>query len=201
MSPPGARPAPIAKGGADVDKPTVEERFWSKVTKTETCWLWTRAKTSAGYGQFRLDGQAQYAHRLAYQWLIGPIPEGLQIDHLCRVPACVNPAHLEPVTSGENSRRGVVREVLKALRQAKTHCPQGHAYDEKNTRWCPNGGRACRACARERAWRKRESHRSETHCRRGHLYTAENTHIRPDGRRRCRTCARDWMRQKRAEQA
>lgn len=80
-------------------------RFWSKVSKTDTCWLWTGTLDVKGYGQF-WDGRViARAPRFAYTFLVGPIPEGLTIDHLCRVVACVNPVHLEPVTSEENSRR------------------------------------------------------------------------------------------------
>jgi hypothetical protein len=80
-------------------------RFWSKISKTDTCWLWTGTLDTKGYGQF-WDGQViARAPRFAYEFLVDAIPEGLTIDHLCRVVACVNPAHLEPVTSEENTRR------------------------------------------------------------------------------------------------
>jgi hypothetical protein len=83
-----------------------EERFWPKVQKTDGCWLWTGAK-SKGYGSFRPDNKTNgWAHRFAYELLVGPIPDGLHIDHLCRVPACVNPAHMEIVTLVENVLRG-----------------------------------------------------------------------------------------------
>ena len=95
---------------------TPEQRFWEKVTKQGPipvyrpelgpCWLWKGA-LSSGYGSFSLDGRTQYAHRIAYGWLVGQIPDGLQLDHLCRNPPCCNPTHLEPVTSGENSVRGL----------------------------------------------------------------------------------------------
>lgn len=81
------------------------ERFWRKVTKTDRCWLWTGSLQSRGYGCVGFGGKRYLAHRLAYEWLVGPIPDGLTIDHLCRVKACVNPAHLEPVTGAENTRR------------------------------------------------------------------------------------------------
>jgi len=88
---------------------TFEEAFWSKVNKTETCWLWTGAKT-AGYGSIRRDGRSQRAHRLAYEHLVGPIPPGAMLDHLCHVRACVNPDHLMPVTNAQNqqNRRGAL---------------------------------------------------------------------------------------------
>lgn len=85
------------------------------------------------------------AHRYAYEHFIGPIPEGLQVDHLCRVRNCVNPDHLEAVTCRENVLRG---DGVAAANARATHCPQGHAYDEANTYTWTNGGRHCRACAR-----------------------------------------------------
>ena len=89
---------------------TAERRFWSKVDKTSDCWLWT-ASTRYGYGQFRIggkDSQNLGAHVIAYTWLVGPIPTGKVIDHLCRVRNCVNPAHMEIVTPEENSTRGML---------------------------------------------------------------------------------------------
>ena len=116
-----------------------EERFWAKVNKTETCWLWTGAR-SRGYGSFPMDGLGG-AHRWAYLHLVGPIPEGLELDHLCRVRHCVRPDHLEPVTHAENMRRGVWNNRLK------THCVHGHPFDEANTTWWKNK-RSCRTCHR-----------------------------------------------------
>ena len=81
---------------------TLERRFWAKVNKTDDCWIWTAQRTKHGYGQVRQNKVSRMAHRVAYEWLVGPIPEGLVIDHLCENPACVNPAHLEPVTNSTN---------------------------------------------------------------------------------------------------
>ncbi|KAB2977369.1 HNH endonuclease [Streptomyces sp. SS1-1] len=95
----------------------------------------------------KLGGRYQMAHRVAYQEIVGPIPEGLQLDHLCRVRHCVNPAHLEPVTSRENTLRG---ENLVAINAAKTHCKRGHLFDAANTyRW--RNSRICRECRRLRS--------------------------------------------------
>ena len=132
------------------------ERFWEKVEPCPTsgCWHWTAAKDQDGYGMFRWDGGARRAHRVSYTELVGPIPEGLQIDHLCRNRGCVNPAHLEPVTNRENVLRG---ENFSAKNAVKTHCDNGHEFDEGNT-YIRRGKRQCRACNREqtRAYRARK---------------------------------------------
>ena len=83
---------------------TAEERFWANVDRSESCWLWT-GSLSRGYGQVMMHGRMVRAHRYAYELLVGSIPTGLTIDHLCHVKNCVNPAHLEPVTQSENMRR------------------------------------------------------------------------------------------------
>lgn len=129
---------------------TLEERFWSKVEKTDACWLWKGAKTSGGYGQLfkkKIAGRSwkYVAHRLSYEMHIGPIPEGLQLDHLCRVHACVNPAHLEPVTQKENGLRGI---SIFAENARKTHCSKGHPYSGENL-VKRQKGRQCRTCNRE----------------------------------------------------
>jgi hypothetical protein len=110
------------------------------------CWLWTAATSTAGYGRIRVDRRGMQAHRVAYEMHVGPIPEGLQLDHLCRVRRCVNPAHLEPVTQRENIMRG---NSVSAVHAAKTHCIHGHPFDGENTRLGPNGKRVCRACHRD----------------------------------------------------
>lgn len=110
------------------------------------CWLWTRS-TTKGYGKIRLNGAQILVHRLAYESAVGPIPDGLTIDHLCRVRGCVNPAHLEAITRGENTLRG---ETISARNAVKTHCVNGHEFTAENTR-VADGHRACRACQRARA--------------------------------------------------
>ena len=122
-------------------------RFTRKYINTGPggCWLWMYGKDLCGYGKFKLDGWMQMAHRVAYQHYIGPIPDGLELDHLCRVRGCVNPAHLEAVTHAENMARGAF-----AMR---THCPQGHEYAGDNLGLWADNARRCRTCrnARERA--------------------------------------------------
>lgn len=110
----------------------------------QPCWLWDMSCTTGGYGQLFYRGRNSYSHRVAYELLKGPIPEGLQLDHLCRNRSCCNPAHLEPVTSRENSLRGMCYEILRA----KTHCKHGHEFTPENTRRHKNGGgRYCRICS------------------------------------------------------
>lgn len=121
-------------------------RFWAKVRKDASCWIWMGAKTPEGYGRFvgRKWGLPKYlgAHRVAYELLVGPVPDDRHLDHLCRTPSCVNPAHLEPVTPQVNMRRATAHI---------THCPRGHAYDPDNRvkgEW--RGRESCKTCMRER---------------------------------------------------
>jgi hypothetical protein len=107
------------------------------------CLIWPFAKSGSGYGHVWLDGRHQSVHRVAYELTIGPIPEGLQIDHLCRNRTCFNPRHLEPVAQSVNIRRGV---SFTSLNASKTHCPAGHPYSGPNLRVRTSGRRACRAC-------------------------------------------------------
>jgi hypothetical protein len=120
---------------------TVSERFWSKVDKSGSCWLWLAGKGSHGYGMFDAGYGMTCAHRVAYELVIGDIPAGLELDHLCRNRVCVNPSHLEPVTSQENTRRGDAGKN----NAVKTHCPAGHEYNQANT-YVYKNRRNCRRC-------------------------------------------------------
>lgn len=138
---------------------TLPERFWAKVGKTETCWLWEACKNEAGYGLINVEGRSRLSHRIAYEMLVGPIPDGLHLDHTCRVRHCVNPAHLEPVTNAENTRRG-----MWGNRQT---CDKGHAYTVENVYIHPQRGtRMCRTCLREAARRNGVKYRERRRARR-----------------------------------
>lgn len=135
---------------------TREELFWAKVDKNGpipihcpelgACWLWTAATIRGGYGAFWRGDQHRAAHRFSYERLIGPIPKGLTLDHLCRRPPCVNPRHLQPVTEQVNILRGTSPAAMNAI---KTHCIRGHALDGANLRVSPEGYRVCRTCQRD----------------------------------------------------
>ena len=124
-----------------------EERFWSQVDKEAAlgCWVWTGGKLASGYGSVALDGTRFVTHRVVWEMLRGPIPDGLQIDHLCRNRACCNPDHLEPVEQKTNLLRGVSQPAINAR---KTHCIRGHEFTPENTYrrpGCPQA-RNCRTC-------------------------------------------------------
>lgn len=112
------------------------------------CWLWYGSTNKDGYGRSgkQRQGKPYLAHRWVYEELVGPIPEGLTLDHLCRNPTCVNPQHLEPVPIAENCRRGA--------RATQTHCKYGHEFTEENTYRRAHGRRECRVCIREREKRR-----------------------------------------------
>lgn len=134
----------------------MSERFWSKVNKTESCWLWEAYVTQAGYGQTHFEGKLQYAHRVAYSLTKGNIPKDMTIDHLCKTRACVNPAHLEVVTRGENTLRG---NSPAAINRLKTMCKRGHPLTPDNI-YVWRKMRGCRQCKniRQRAYRSNEVH-------------------------------------------
>ena len=118
------------------------------------CWLWTAGKDAAGYGKAYAEKRYHMAHRLAYEAYRGPIGEGLELDHLCRVRACCNPAHLEPVTHQENTRRGLAGIPQRLAGIARTTCRKGHNIEPGN----PNRGKAgrCKQCAHDLYLSKRQ---------------------------------------------
>ncbi len=130
-----------------------KQRLFNKIKRTSDCWEWTAYKTQGGYGQIRGEDQKMiYAHRAVYELLVGEIPEGLQIDHLCRNRSCVNPDHLEPVTAKENIRRGIgigVGVGISNSRRKKTHCKNDHLLKSPNLLKRSGGERMCRVCWNE----------------------------------------------------
>lgn len=129
------------------NRASIRARFMSYVDKGDCsgCWNWTRTQSNLGYGYFyAIRGGGLLAHRVSWEYHVGPVPYGMSLDHLCRNPSCVRPDHLEPVTHRENVLRGV---SFAAKHAKKTACPEGHPYDALDTK----GRRMCRPCARNRA--------------------------------------------------
>lgn len=123
--------------------------FEERVCRTDDCWVWTGTISMNGYGMLGVGGRKGkklYAHRVSYNLFVGEVPEGLDLDHLCRNRRCVNPDHLEPVTRGENTRRGDLPKILKQRAKDRTHCMNGHIFNDSNTRLRKSGGKICRTC-------------------------------------------------------
>jgi hypothetical protein len=136
------------------------DRFMRRVSLDGDCWVWQGGR-NRGYGAFDVDGKRVSAHRWSYEHFVGPIPPGMHLDHfVCERAACVNPAHLRPVSPRENTLRS---DGPAARNRAKTHCPAGHPYDEANTYMHPRGIRCCRACSAERHKRRNERLKRERH--------------------------------------
>ena len=142
--------------------PSLGERFWKRVEKTETCWLWRGTILNTGYGVISSNSRYVSAHRLSYEWANGPIPQGLVLDHLCRTPACVRPAHLEAVTNRENILRG---EAPAAVIRRTGVCRRGHRIEGDNAYTPPSSPtrRVCKTCMRDRGreWRARKRQKQE----------------------------------------
>lgn len=144
-------------------RPSALERFMEKIDRSGDCWVWLAKSGEDGYGRFycgggRLNARYTLAHRFSYEAFVGPIPDGLEIDHLCRNRACVNPEHLEAVTHSVNVWRG----DAPLRNRLKTHCPNGHPYDEQNTLLEQQGrARRCRICRRKRVQARRARKRAQ----------------------------------------
>lgn len=129
-------------------------RFADKIALTDSgCIDWLGSTIPAGYGRFWSGAGVVYAHRWSYEHHLGKIPDGMQIDHLCRNTSCVNPDHLEPVTQHINLLRG---HGWAGEHARKTHCPAGHPYAGANLYLSRSGERHCRACRRNRAQAQRD---------------------------------------------
>lgn len=184
------------------------------------CWIWLGGRMATknhggarrpGYGYTRIGGRGMGAHRASYLLMVGQIPSGMHVDHLCRITLCVNPDHLEPVTSAENNRRArvlpypvydEVNALVLSYREAiGARCPEGHSYDDENT-LMEGTKKRCRICRRAmyrridsgRAGRRRKPgavrNGDKRECPAGHAYNEVNTAYERDGSRTCKECRR-----------
>ncbi|MCK4306058.1 MAG: HNH endonuclease [Candidatus Eisenbacteria sp.] len=144
-------------------------RFWEKVEKSPGCWMWTGNKVSdkpnRGYERIWADGKMKLAHRVSWEMVSGPIPEGMQILHRCDNPSCVRPDHLFMGTRSDNMRDAIAKrrwinvgKPRGKQQRAKTYCPEGHPYSGDNLYIYPDGQRACQTCRKR--WMK-EFHRRQ----------------------------------------
>ncbi len=123
-------------------------RYAEKIEVTDGCWTWLGTRTTRGYGRIFKGRKPYQAHRVVYELLVGAIPEGMTLDHLCRNRLCVNPAHLEPVSDRINRMRGISPPAVAARRAT---CVHGHEYTPQTMRLTKQGARVCRICTNEKA--------------------------------------------------
>lgn len=143
-------------------RPSIEERLWAKVVTVGDCQVWTGCTQKNGYGAINIGGKRVLVHRLSYSLYVGPLIEGLTIDHIrerCTSRACIRPDHLRQITRGENTLAG---NTITATNAAKTHCPRGHPYTSENT-VLDGGSRKCRTCRRERSSHRAAIAKAERH--------------------------------------
>lgn len=174
---------------------TAIDRFMAKVSPEPMsgCWLWSGALADGGYGAFRgHEGKSVKAHRWFYEQNKGPVPDGLELDHRCRVRSCVNPEHLEPVTRRVNTLRGISPAAINAT---KTHCVRGHPLFGPNLYLRRNGQRGCRSCLTAQLIRFcARPHAIPAACTRGHAMIGSNVYRHTNGRILCRACRKETNR-------
>lgn len=165
------------------------------------CWLYAQQDgriTPHRYVSIGIQGKVYKWHRALYVLFVDAVPLDLECDHLCNIPACGNPSHIEITTHRRNTLRS---SNPLALNAKKTHCPQGHEYSTDNLVDSAPNVRACKTCARIRgnARSRRQGRQprrdNSTECKYGHLYTPENLIITPKGSNACRMCANEAKKQ------
>jgi hypothetical protein len=191
----------------------LEERFFDKIVYCPSgCWVWvgvvSPSQGTIGYGTIKKGTKVLMAHRVSYEIHKGPIPEGYQIDHLCRYTLCVNPYHLEAVTPQENYRRS---NSISGRNARKTHCKRGHEFTDENIIRRSWGGRECRACRDEYDARRAAAYVPKervprTHCKAGHELVGDNIVWRYNKRgvkawRLCRICVNAQQNERRVNVA
>jgi hypothetical protein len=204
VSEPGRRSLAVREFDVEIDpalllpvprtSATFAFRVFSYIDASGDCWEWTGTLDPKGYGVIGRGGRGAGnigAHRAVWELLVGPIPDGLQLDHLCRNHACVNPDHLEPVTAEENKRRGFGLAVLHSLRDT---CPSGHPKDGVTYLKDGTSHRYCKTCARLKTGARYVPKGPRTHCKRKHEFTPENTFTDGRGHRTCKKCKADRQR-------
>jgi HNH endonuclease len=187
----------VPANGEHTGMKTISEVIGRAVIQENGCALWPGSLNGSGYAHGRWGRRVVTLHRLLYEAVKGPVPDGMVLDHVCGERSCINFAHLEPVTSGENTRRG------RRPQREKTHCPEGHLLSGDNLYRTNAGARQCRACKAANAKRRAAEIRQGAavqagtgFCHRGHLLAGENLYTSPSGKRNCRQCRRDLSRER-----
>lgn len=159
-----------------------------KIDLETGCWLWTGNYIKDGYGHLKVDGRNRSAHTLSYEAFVGPVPDGLELDHTCKRRLCFSPLHLEPVTHRVNVLRGGGPAAVNAR---KTHCDAGHDYSDPDVLGRNGNQRYCKVCNRERRMESLARLSSRTECTNGHDLTDPANQGTSNGHMVCRVCVRD----------